>query len=130
MRRERVPLASNENAPAASCDGCADCLHPVALLLRRVIPKLGKIYFEQKLAVFGDILGRELHQLIYLTKEFAPFCHSNQPVLLVVFGNVAVNPLPVSNVQKLADKVMRPVEACHEARRTKEMHVLDCREEF
>jgi hypothetical protein len=80
-------------------------MHPVTLFFSGAILEFSEVDLKQKLATFGHVLWRKLHQMVDLGEKLAPLSHSNQTVLLVMFGDIPINPLPMGDMQQLADEL-------------------------
>ena len=68
--------------------------------------------------------------MVDLPKKAYTLGGSKHAMFLMVLGDVAVDPLAISDVKQLADKVMRPVMASQDTISQQEMRVLYQEEEF
>lgn len=111
---QRAPVARHENAPAASRYSGRNGLNPVTLFLCRFMAKLCEDFIRQK-----------VHIVINLPKKASAFGGTKHAVLfLVILEDVTVDPLPMSNVEQLADEMMCPVVAGKDAICREEMGML------
>ena len=56
--------------------------------------------------------------MVDFPEQLAPLSHMEQSVFLMVLSDVPINPLSMSDVEKLANEVVSPVEASQDTGRS------------
>jgi hypothetical protein len=63
-----------------------------------VVAKLSKVDLKQKLALRRNLVGREMHVMVYLVEELMSLSCAHEAMLLVILGDVTIDPLTVGYV--------------------------------